>query len=137
MNVSDQIIAVLNDLCTKFGIAIDWTAENILPQITNLCEKYVRFEIYTSIAWCVIMLIVTLILYVVCRVLHPKAQAVHYDIDYFVPWAAGFAWAAFAIMSFATVLVCGSQVFDIIECCTIPEKLILEYLKGLLTTQAG
>ena len=31
MNISQQIIEVLNALSEKVGIAIDWTSENILP----------------------------------------------------------------------------------------------------------
>ena len=48
MSISDQIIAVINDLCQKFGIAIDWTAENVLPYIEDLCARYIQFEIQTS-----------------------------------------------------------------------------------------
>ena len=35
---SEQIIEVLNALCEKFGIAIDWTAENVMPYLTDLAE---------------------------------------------------------------------------------------------------
>ena len=136
MSVSDQIIAVINDLCTKFGIAIDWSAENVLPTIENLCLRFIKFELATSIAWCVIMILVTMIVYIVCKVFHPKAKEVNYDPDYFMPWLAGIAWAAFGIMAFSTIMVCGTQVFNIIECLTIPEKVILEYIKELLTTSS-
>ena len=61
MSISDQIIAVINDLCQKFGIAIDWTAESVLPYIEDLCARYIQFEIQTSIAWIVCMAAVTLL----------------------------------------------------------------------------
>ena len=54
MTVSDQIIAVLNDLCEKFGVAIDWSSENIIPYLQALCEKYIHYEIATSIAYIVL-----------------------------------------------------------------------------------
>lgn len=136
MSVSDQIIAVINDLCTKFGIAIDWSADNVLPTIENLCLRFIKFELATSIAWCVIMILVTMIVYIVCKVFHPKAQKVNYDLDYLMPWCAGIAWIVFGIMVFSTIMVCGTQVFNIIECLTIPEKVILEYIKELLTTSS-
>ena len=31
MTVSEQIIQVIDALCEKFGIAIDWTTQNIIP----------------------------------------------------------------------------------------------------------
>ena len=33
MKVSNQIIEVLEYLCQKFGIVIDWTSESILPYL--------------------------------------------------------------------------------------------------------
>lgn len=51
MNISDQIIAVINDLCQKLGFAIDWSADNVLPKIEKLCTKYIKYEITTSYAW--------------------------------------------------------------------------------------
>lgn len=55
MVISDQIIAVMNDLCQKFGIAIDWSQENIIPYLTELAKKYISYEIATSIAWVAIL----------------------------------------------------------------------------------
>lgn len=49
MNVSDQVIAVLNDLCTKFGIAVNWSSENVLPYLKELMAKYIGYKTYLSI----------------------------------------------------------------------------------------
>ena len=51
MTISSQIIEVLNDICKKFGIAIDWSQENILPYLQELAGKYISWEIATSVAW--------------------------------------------------------------------------------------
>ena len=64
MAVSEQIIQVLDKLCEKIGFVIDWSATNVLPQIQILCEKYINWEISTSIFWMifgVIMLIISII----------------------------------------------------------------------------
>lgn len=48
--MSDQIIKVLEYLGDKLGIAIDWTAENVIPYAEQLFKRYVTFKItYTSI----------------------------------------------------------------------------------------
>ena len=31
--MGDEIIKVINDLCGKFGIAIDWTSSNVIPYL--------------------------------------------------------------------------------------------------------
>ena len=31
--VSDQIIKVLDNLCDKFGLAIDWSSKNVQPYL--------------------------------------------------------------------------------------------------------
>ena len=51
MTVSAQIIEVLNDLCMKFGLAIDWSQENVLPYLEELAGKYITWEIATSEMW--------------------------------------------------------------------------------------
>lgn len=50
MTVSNQIIAVLDAICEKFGIVIDWTASNIMPYLQDLCKRIVTYEIATSVA---------------------------------------------------------------------------------------
>lgn len=137
MTVSDQIIAVLDDLAAKVGTTIDWAAENIVPQIELMGEKYVTYELYTSIAWGVWMLVVSLIFYTVAAIMHKKAVGVCYDDERFVSWAAVISWVIFGAVLFSTIMVIGTQIFDIIECCTIPEKVFLEYLKSLLPATVG
>ena len=31
MEISQQVIKVLDAVCDKFGIAIDWTSNNVIP----------------------------------------------------------------------------------------------------------
>lgn len=49
MQISDEIIKVLEYLCTRIGLTIDWTSSNVLPYIEQLCGKFVKWEIGTSI----------------------------------------------------------------------------------------
>ena len=57
MQVSDQIIEVLDYIGNKLGFTIDWTSENVLPYVQTLCDKYIRFEIATSVIWLIIGII--------------------------------------------------------------------------------
>lgn len=49
--ISDEIIKVLDALCDKFGIAVDWSSQNILPYIETLMDKCVTYEVSTSLFW--------------------------------------------------------------------------------------
>ena len=118
--MSDAIIKVLNELCDKFGIAIDWTSDNVVPYLQDLMVRYSKYICYTSIMW----LVIGLIIMVVFAVLLYK----HLKQDY----AEGFI---------AFLLGCGillgawdvvNQVIDIIEITTIPEKAIIEDIRSTM-----
>ena len=51
MTVSSEIIEVLDYLGEKFGIAIDWTSNNVLPYLQALVDKFIKWEISPSIVW--------------------------------------------------------------------------------------
>lgn len=123
MTVSDQIIAVLNALCEKFGIVIDWTATNILPYIQNLGSRIVTYEMATSIAWLIgATIFYALILFVVFYVFkHDESGE-----GFFV----GMVIAIFGTILYIPIL--GKQIGDIIKCCTIPETIIIHYVKELM-----
>lgn len=119
MTVSDQIIAVLNDLCAKFGVAIDWSTENVVPYVTELCDRYIRYEIATSVAWALIVTIVPAILLIIAHKYSDEDVSIPCNI---IGWVG-------AVIAFITV---SFQIFDIIECVTIPEKTIFEYVRIIL-----
>ena len=117
MKVSEQIIEVLNYLGEKFGIAIDWTSDNVLPYVEELCGKFIKWEISTSIAWIVIAAIVAILAGIVAKFV---------DLE-------GFEWGVFGAITIIALLVIGAQIFDIIECHTFPEKTIYEYITNMIT----
>ena len=58
MDTSEQIIKVIDNLCEKFGIAIDWTSNNMLPYIQQLGDKIVKYDLYTSVFWLVLCILI-------------------------------------------------------------------------------
>ena len=115
--LSDEVIKILDYLCDKIGITIDWTSNNVFPYIEQLCEKFINWEISTSIAWMVIMCVATVLSLIVVII-----------VNKFSDWE-GFEWMIFTVVLAATIVVCGCQTFDIIECKTFPEKVIYEYIQ--------
>ena len=43
--MANEIIKVLDDLAKRFGLAIDWTAENVWPYIEQLGQRFVTYTI--------------------------------------------------------------------------------------------
>ena len=48
---SEAIIAAIDKLAEKFGIAIDWTSSNIVPCVQEIANKYVAMKITSSYVW--------------------------------------------------------------------------------------
>lgn len=137
MTVSEQIIQVIDALCEKFGIAVNWTSENVVPYLEILCEKLVAYEICTSVVWMVIMTLVSIGSIVATKKLYPtfkngceKDAKSYCDIG----WEVGSAVAiiALVIINFATICVLVTQIMDIIQCIVFPEMYIFEYISALV-----
>lgn len=128
MTVSEQIIQVLTYLGEKFGIAIDWTSENVIPYITTLCAKLISYEIWTSVAWIGIMAIVAIIAIIYLRAHREGIRDFMSEDELCV-----FLTIIAILGIFGTVIgVVGTQVFDIIKCKTFPEMYIFEYIQDMI-----
>lgn len=131
MTFSKEIIDVLDYLCGKFGIAIDWTSENVMPYLEDLCGRYINYEVYTSIAWCTlfgVIVFVTGLVWLIGSIVDKHSDR-RCASD-----ATEVSCVLFFVFLVIGMLVWTSQAFDIIECYTIPEKTILEYVKQLMRT---
>lgn len=137
MMVSEQIIQVLDVLCEKFGIAIDWAGENVMPYIETLCKKLITYEMCTSI----VTLIFNLLVIIVCVIATKKSipffknkidQCTYYSEE--ENWTVGAVCTGCVIViSFiAAVIISIFQVEDIIKCVTFPEMYIFEYVSALI-----
>lgn len=125
MTVSNQIIEVLDALCNKFGLAIDWSSQNILPYIQELTAKIVNYEFWTSIIWILIFIIFTIIFIITIN------NLIH---------TPNFNWIEDSPKTFFTVLFCiaegiflilfFSQIFDIITCITFPEQVVFDFISS-------
>lgn len=68
--MNEEIIKVIDALCSKFGIAIDWTSTNILPQIVYIVERYSVYLKINAIFYtifCLLMFIVGLLVFIKCQ----------------------------------------------------------------------
>lgn len=49
--MSTEIINVLNYICDKIGIAIDWTADNVWPQVMDILGRYRIFQLTMNVIY--------------------------------------------------------------------------------------
>lgn len=131
--MSDEIIKVLDDLCDKFGIAIDYSSNNILPYLQDLLDRYTKYELTTSI----IQLVISCSILVVLIILNVKfdpyfLKLCEEDDEYWFSLVVTLAICV--VISFGyNIFTIPSIIDNIITCITIPEKLIFEYLNNSLS----
>lgn len=126
MNVSDQIITVLDDLCRRFGIVIDWTNKTILPYLEELAEKLIIFEVKTSWFWIIFASSIAVIFWILSLIF---AVVNGFDSD-----SAMFFCVVSIGLTVVAIIISGAQIYDIITCETFPEKILLREIKELLQT---
>ena len=127
MTVSNQIIAVLDAICEKFGIVIDWTASNIMPYLQDLCKRIVSYEIATSVAWIVFQVVIVVLAF---RIRNKKVKPIAESDgdDYSL---SGYTIVCAIITVIAFIVVC-VQAVDIVRALTIPEITIYKFAKPFL-----
>ena len=123
MSFSSQFIEVLNALCDKIGIAIDWTSQNIVPYVTDLAARIITYEIWTSAAWIVIAAIVFLIAW---KMTKNMCKEDRFEDE----WLSG--WIIRIIIGIICFAVIVFEVFDIIEAVALPEKTLYDFITGLM-----
>ena len=123
MTVSSEIIEVLDYLGEKFGIAIDWTSNNVLPYLQTLADKFIKWEISTSIVWIAIAAFVMVGMIVLINL---KGIREINEETY------GMLWIPIIVLIIISFIVICIQIFDIVECNMFPEKALYDFIKVML-----
>ena len=123
MTVSSEIIEVLDYLGEKFGIAIDWTSNNVLPYLQTLIDKFIKWEISTSIVWIAITAFVIVAMIVLINL---KGFREINEETY------GMLWISIIVLIIVSFIVICIQIFDIVECNMFPEKALYDFIKVML-----
>ena len=134
MNISREIINVIDALAERFGIVIDWTANNVIPYIKQLCEKWCQYEVYTSMAWIAIFLVALVAFTISAPIFHSRAKKDGYDGNCVATWGAIISLILLVISIITCIVGIPVQIMDIIECKIFPEKFILEQVTNMLNT---
>jgi len=127
---SNQIIEVLEYLCDKFGIVCDWTSDSVVPFAKQIAEHYIKWEITTSIVWCIFsVIVISLSVILIMRGIKVRNDRQHSDDDDGI--------GRIVIGSFLAVIgvvILMTQILDIVKCINFPELQVFEYVKRLLSS---
>lgn len=141
--MSQEIINVLNYLGEQLGIAIDWSSENVWPQVMDILGRYRLLEIVSSCLWIVIQIafiVYALVVLVKCLKASAKIRATKQDnfwwyIGYSNNWMSGAGTVLLITAAFfgiASLFMLPMEVGDLLKWIIVPEIKYLEMLKGLM-----
>lgn len=120
--MSDEIIKVLDNLGQKFGIAIDWTSQNILPYLQDLMNRFISLQSTKAIIWIVILsvlVIATIILMVIgIRVGKREDDGERIFMAVFI--------GIIILICLVVPLIC--NIFGLMQNIYTPELTLLEYI---------
>ena len=137
--MSAQIIEVLNDICDKFGIAVDWTSKNIQPYLKELMTKCINYKLATDIVWLVVGIVLLIIGGVILRFALTNNRKYHEIQDYVEQARSNLDGVACTQFIIAMIAICISIILilyftiNLITCVTFPEKIILDMVQSYLT----
>ena len=131
---SSQFIEIFDHLCQKFGIVIDWTAQNVIPYITALCGRIANYLIFKNI---ILIFAFIGVFYLFWRFSKPCCSKENkwdpdfqycksMNISYILGWLGRGIGAAFTIDMSITALL------TIVRCIYLPEFVIIDCLSAYL-----
>jgi hypothetical protein len=141
--MSQEIINVLNYLGEQLGIVIDWSSENVWPQVMDILGRYRLLEIISTCMWIfveIVFVVISLIAIIKCikasaRIRKTKEDNFWWYRGYSTTWMSG-AGTTITILS---VILGSSSLFalpmnigKLLKWIIVPEIKYLEMLKGLM-----
>lgn len=116
MTINEQ---TLQELVKQFGLALDWSNENIIPYLQDLAQRVITYEFRSSIFWIVIG-VISILIGIIAVVL-----CIRSGVDEIIGYVAIIA----ICLWFVGIVIIGAQINDIILCGTLPEKILLRYIQ--------
>ena len=136
MEVSEQVIKVLDAVCDKFGIAIDWTSNNVIPYIEQLGNKIITYDICMSIMWLVMGSVIPLTVAILIKKFlnQKKLEAKESSNEYYytdgsLDEGALYCYLIIGILLVIAIVIGTISSQNIIQDVVFPEKTIIEFIK--------
>lgn len=141
--MSQEIINVLNYLGEQLGIVIDWSSENVWPQVMDILGRYRLFELVSTGFWLIMEVVMIFGVFLILKRMAKDYMKIKADQKDNFWWRrrygdnelTGFGWALLIISLLLGVISVISITIDIGEMFKwfiVPEIKYLEMLKGFI-----
>ena len=131
--MSEEIIKVIDELGKRFGVAIDWSNQNIIPYLQELLKRFICYRNITACVWIIISIAMTISGVVMFKFLNKWKKSDNYDKDYCndddMLAALGYMFSIF-IIALGIVLIIGNM-FGIVKNVCMPEMVVYEYITSI------
>lgn len=128
--MSAEIIKVLDYLCSKIGITIDWSAENIWPQVTEFMSRYQVYGIAQCIFWIVVS--VGFIVFSVTVIRYACKNTDNEDSVFYDDTLIAVTFITLSVLSIVFLIALLYNVYSAIQWAIVPEIKIFETIQGCL-----
>ena len=124
--MANEIIKVLDALCEKFGIVVDWTGTNVMPYVETIGQHITAYYLWRNIVWLILWCIMFILLIIIWKCVR---KSYDWDDPEFI-----ITTTIVCIIIIAPVIgmICCS--LNIVKCMTFPELVIFHEVKDLLNT---
>lgn len=132
--MSNEIIKVLDELGKRFGIAIDWSNQNIMPYLQELGARFITYKTATGILTIIVLSILIVISSIAIVKLIKWKKSDKFNDSYCND-------DSFLFWLFTSLLVCGiiglaigiiCNITGIMQNLIMPELTIINYLQGVI-----
>lgn len=143
--MSQEIINVLNYIGEKIGVAIDWTADNVWPQVVDILGRYRILQIVGFSIWVLVFVVLATVLvrfwkpfisnYKSCS--NNKERNVWFWYSSYwgeVKWSAPSCIYLTTLIIYLVFVIIGAPIVinELLEWILVPELQYLEMLQGYI-----
>lgn len=140
--MSDAIIKVIDHLAEKIGVAVDWTADNIIPQVLDIMARYRECEMILNLLLVLLCVGWGVCVYIAVKgwILPARKRCAENEEDNFWFWncggdiemnIAGIVIFVFAIgVSLAAIILCIQSIGELTRWALIPEVQFYKLISG-------
>lgn len=134
--MDNKVIEVLDYMGEKLGIAIDWTSENVMPQVMEFLGRYQVYAIVKAAIWIIIGIIFITAICVPFKSMFNAIKKKDYDSIWFDRYGPNLSSVLLVMLGgcafvfFTICIIC--NIFDIITWTFVPEMKFFETLTAYL-----
>lgn len=126
---SAEAINIIDYLCSKFGVAIDWANVNIIPKLQEIAEHIISWRYYSSMVG-VISGALVIIMGIVLLSIGTHKHNIHYD-EGIGSMVIG------STMGIVGIPILITHILNMIKCNVFPEMALIDYLLKLKSQYGG